>query len=702
MPKIEEIKILLQNKQDLNILGLCETFLNDNISDSELNIDGFEMERKDRILRAGGGIVVYISDNIRYKRRTDFEIGDIETIWLELNSKNSKPVYYCSAYRPPSAPSCWAEDLAREINCASCCDDAEIILTGDFNVDLFKEPPQSWTYALEEFYFSQLITAATRVTNTSSTLIDHFYTNKPDNMCEVNVPFIAISDHYPICATRKTKCMQQKGKHVEIEYRDFKKFDENKFLHDLKDVDFNNLLQMHDPNEILTEFYDLFNSILDQHAKVKTKRVKSEIRPKWMTQEINNARNLRDSYHKEGDMENYRIYRNKVSLLIDKSKSSYYKTTIEQSSNPKEMWNYLNQLTCNSKNITPSHVFSNGEIVDNLQDIANTFNNHFTDISNKLLMKLPKHDYDPNILCNFVRSKLDEETIFSIHQIEESEVFNMLNSLNINKSAGIDFIGPRLLKVASKYICKPITHLINASIVSGIFPTNLKQAKVTPIFKKGDKADPNNYRPISILPTISKLIEKHVAKLIQNFTNEFDLLTQSQSGFRELHSCQTSLTKLTESWLNAMDRGELIGITFIDFSKAFDLVNHDILLEKLNHYKFDQTAIKWFKSYLYDRTQCVKFGTCVSNIQPVTAGVPQESILGLLLFLLIKKFLPLHTRKLYYNAYILPSINYCLTVWGNAPKQDMDRLFKLQKRAARIILDASPDSSSKPLFEKLG
>lgn len=124
--------------------------MDEQISNSGLHIEGFDFERRDRALRAGDGIMVYIFNNISYKSRNNFEISNIETIWLALKIKNSKLIYYCSAYRPPSAPVCWAEDLAREIKCASCCDDAEIIITGDFNLDLLQDhpPPHKFGYVL--------------------------------------------------------------------------------------------------------------------------------------------------------------------------------------------------------------------------------------------------------------------------------------------------------------------------------------------------------------------------------------------------------------------------------------------------------------------------------------------------------------------------------------------------------------------------
>ncbi|XP_062610974.1 uncharacterized protein LOC134272825, partial [Saccostrea cucullata] len=472
-------------------LGLCETFLQDHISDSDLSIDGYVLERKDRQNKAGGGIVIYISNDLSYKRRKDLEISNIETIWLEINLKNTKSILYCSAYRPPSAPSCWVEDLAREINRAPCCDDQEIILTGDFNVDLLKDPPQSWTSALEEFGLTQLITIPTRITNTSCTLIDHFYTTQPDNICEIQVPPIAISDHYPVCATRKSNSMQRKGKHTEIQYRDFKNFNEEEFLSDLQSANFNVLTNLQNPNDILENFYSMFNTILNKYATVKTKRVKTESRPKWFTPEINDARQLRDYYHQHKDFDNFRHWRNKVTLLINNAKCMYYKSAIEESSNPREMWSYLNHLASKSKNVSPTLIKDNESEIDDLQLIVNVFNEHFTRISDNLLTKTQNHSFNSQKLKEFTKSKLNDENVFSLLPISQlDDVLTMLRSLDINKSADVDFIGPRLLKLSANVISKPITHLINTSITNGIFPSQLKHAKVTPIYKKGDKSDP--------------------------------------------------------------------------------------------------------------------------------------------------------------------------------------------------------------------
>ena len=204
----------------------------------------------------------------------------------------------------------------------------------------------------------------------------------------------------------------------------------------------------------------------------------------------------------------------------------------------------------------------------------------------------------------------------------------------MNKSTGLDGIGPRIIKCARDHLVIPISSLINRSIQLGIFPNKLKYAYVLPLFKSGSRDDPNNYRPISILPTISKIFERHIANQLHSYFEKTDILHTYQSGFRKNHSCQTSLIALTDKWLKEMDNGKLIGTVFIDLKKAFDMVDHKILIEKLKLYHFSKLAISWFSSYLANRNQIVKVGNTISSAGIVKYGVPQGSILGPLLFLL--------------------------------------------------------------------
>jgi len=597
-----------------------------------------------------GGVGVYVrncySCNILNTFKiTSSEVNRVENIWIEILDNNN--IYTLGAiYRHPNQNINDFSKLLEQNLCQLANSRHSCVIAGDLNIDLCKYsthgPTKDYINNLLSNNFLPHIIMPTHFIDNSSTIIDHIY-YKPGNQHNIVVNsgnlWWSVTDHLPnyiIIQTDKTMKKELPRPLIRLHSpRNVQTFQSS-----VSSIDWSDLYYCQDVNEAYNKLVTRLNKSYEDSFPLTKLSRKCAHDKKWITSGIKASVKMKSKLYKKWressnviDGEKFKNYRRIFKSVCKEAENKFYRELFDTKCNSiKQLWSNLNRtfsLSKSKNNINIPKLSINNVDVTDPKQICNSLNSYFCAVGSNLASKITTTQKE-------FKQYLGKQILSSMvcEPVTRSEIINIVHAFKDGKSPGPDNIGPKLLKSILNDLTDPLVYICNLSFTTGCVPDSLKIAKVIPIFKKGDVANPGNYRPISLLSIFHKLLEKLMFKRVYSFFHKFTVLYQYQFGFRQYHSTSLALIELCDNLYSHLDQHEVVIGMYFDLQKAFDTVDHRILLEKLYNYGIRGIVHDWFRNYLSNRRQFVAINNIDSNLGNVNCGVPQGSVLGPLLFLI--------------------------------------------------------------------
>ena len=425
----------------------------------------------------------------------------------------------------------------------------------------------------------------------------------------------------------------------------FKNFNDAKFCQAVKQVSWWDVYECENASQAAQILTAKLTEILDTMAPVKTVQVRTKYAA-WLSEdtkkllkERNEAQETAKNSKNPDDWRFYKNLRNSATARMKTEKKAWEKHKLDSSEhNPSTLWKNVKGWLSWGRSGPPTQLFHDGRTINSPAGLAGTMNRFFINKVNMLRRNIPASASDP--LAKLRESLQDRDCSLAFKAVHIEEVRKVITNLKNSKSTGIDDIDTRIIKLVAEDILPALTHVLNLSISQSEFPSMWKQAKVIPLLKKGDALNPKNYRPVALLPIFSKILERMVFNQLVEYLDANSLLHPNHHGSRQGHSTATALIQMYDQWVEEVEEGHLVGVMMIDLSAAFDMVDHQLLLEKLKLFGLEDGPISWIRSYLMSRTQSVFVDGCLSPPLDIECGVPQGSILGPLMYIIFTNDIP--------------------------------------------------------------